>query len=71
MARAALHWTRARLAHEAGVGAATVQRFESGQVVLDASIAAIDAALVKAGVLLIAAGAAAPAGGIGVRLAAH
>ncbi|MCW6529735.1 helix-turn-helix domain-containing protein [Sphingomonas sp. MMSM20] len=72
MARAALHLSRAELATLAGLGVATVVRFESGQSVTDDSIVAMRAALEKAGVEFIPAGAAirdsGGAGGPGVRL---
>lgn len=71
MARAALHWTRARLAHEAGVGAATIQRFEGGHSVQDITVAAIEAALVQGGAVFIGPDEPSPPGGVGVRLAGN
>jgi len=47
MGRAALNWSRADLAKEAGVGVATVVRFESGVSVQDENIAAMKAAMEK------------------------
>lgn len=45
MGRAALGWSRAELAVEAGLGVATVVRFENGSAVSQDSIDAIKAAL--------------------------
>lgn len=58
------------LATKAGVGIATVKRFESGQPVQALTIEAITSALISAGIAFIAAGGASPDGGEGVRLAA-
>ena len=52
-ARELLRWDQERLAAEAGVGSATVKRFESGISVDDASVAKMTAALEKAGVVFI------------------
>jgi transcriptional regulator with XRE-family HTH domain len=41
MGRAALKWSRAELAEAAGIGVATVVRFESNQTVSDDSIMAM------------------------------
>lgn len=45
MARAALDWSRAELAEAAGIGVATVVRFETGQSVNDSNITAMRSAL--------------------------
>lgn len=45
MGRAALSWSRAELAKAAGLGVATVVRFENGQTVTADSIAAMRAAM--------------------------
>lgn len=68
MARAGLHWSRAELATAAGLGVATVVRFESGQPVQPDTITDIKAALEKAGVEFIDGGAISRKGGPGVRL---
>ena len=68
MGRAALNWSTQELAQKAGVGANTVNRFESGQ---DARISSVDkmrAAMEEAGVVFIADGETSPSGGAGVRL---
>jgi transcriptional regulator with XRE-family HTH domain len=49
MARAGIGWRAADLAKAAGVGSATVARFELGQTVDEASIAKMRAALERAG----------------------
>jgi len=49
MARAGLGWRAADLAEAAGVGSATVARFELGQTVDEVSIAKMRAALEQAG----------------------
>jgi transcriptional regulator with XRE-family HTH domain len=69
-ARALLDWSAQQLAEHAGVGVATVRRFESGSTVADASVDAMTKALVAAGISLIPAGEASPAGGAGVRITA-
>jgi transcriptional regulator with XRE-family HTH domain len=48
MARAALKWSRAELAQAAGIGVATVVRFEAGTPVNDDSVLALRHALEKA-----------------------
>lgn len=58
------------LAAAAGVGIATVKRFESGQPVQPATIEAVTSALIAAGIAFIAAGGRSVQGGAGVRLAA-
>lgn len=68
MARAALKLSATDLAGLAGVGYATVARFETAKSVQDASIAAMQAALEAAGVEFIPAGGASGDGGPGVRL---
>ncbi|WP_246806143.1 helix-turn-helix domain-containing protein [Ensifer sp. ENS10] len=68
MGRAALNWSTQELAQKAGVGANTVNRFESGQ---DARVSSVDKmrnAMEEAGVVFIADGEASAAGGPGVRL---
>lgn len=67
-ARALLDWSAQTLADHAGVGVATVRRYESGQAVAEASLTAIDAAFVSAGITLIASGDVSHDGGEGVRL---
>ena len=72
MARAALGWSLSDLAAQASLGRATVARFELGEVVADASLTALRAALERGGVEFIAAGAVVRDGrstaGAGVRL---
>lgn len=72
MARAALGWSLTDLAVGAGLGRATVARFELGEAVADTSVSAMSAALEAAGVDLIPAGAIMKpgqgSGGAGVRL---
>jgi transcriptional regulator with XRE-family HTH domain len=58
----------AELAKHAGVGIATVKRFESGQPVQPATTEAIAMALTSAGITFIAAGGRSLNGGEGVRL---
>jgi transcriptional regulator with XRE-family HTH domain len=53
MARAALGWSTQELAHEAGVGVNTVNRFENGQDARMSSVAAIRATLEAAGVIFV------------------
>lgn len=68
MARAALGWSAAELASRAGIGAATVNRFEAGQVKpIGVTLGAIQRALEEGGVLFLAAGEIVE-GGPGVRL---
>lgn len=52
MARAGLGWSAHDLADKAGIGYATVARFESGGTISDESFGKIDAALKAAGVSL-------------------
>lgn len=56
------------LAKKAGVGIATIKRFESGQSVQPATVDAVVIALTKAGVTFIAEGQVSAEGGEGVRL---
>ena len=73
MARAALKWSAADLAREAGIGYATVARFESGQQVQSDSVGVMRQALERGGVEFIAPGSVVRPGkgdaGAGVRLA--
>jgi len=69
-ARALLGWSSAALADAAGIGLATVKRFEAGDSVRDASIEAIRSALEDAGLIFVAAGEESGAGGEGVRRSA-
>lgn len=68
-ARALLDWTSADLCAAAGIGIATVKRFEGGQAINAASLNTIVAAFTAAGITFIAAGESSPAGGEGARLA--
>lgn len=72
MARAALKWSAAELAGAAGIGYATVARFEGGQAVASESVNAMERALSNAGVEFIPSGtvirAASSGAGAGVRL---
>ena len=63
-ARALLNWTSADLAENAGVGAATVRRYEAGNGVLPKATNAICDALENAGIQFIPEN----GGGAGVRL---
>ncbi len=54
MARAALNWSTADLAREAGVGSNTVNRFEAGQDARVSSVEKMRAALEAAGVIFVA-----------------
>ena len=67
-ARALLNWSTSELAKRAGIGVATVKRFEGGQPVQDNSIGAMEVAFEYAGVVLIASGAPSKAAGPGARL---
>ena len=67
-ARALLDWSAQQLADYAGVGVATVRRFESGSAVAGSSEEAMISALNAAGISFIAAGEASTNGGDGVRL---
>ena len=74
MARAALGWSLTDLAAAAGLGRATIARFELGETVAEASISAMRTALEGGGVEFIPAGAVVKPGkspsGAGVRLRA-
>lgn len=67
MARAALGWSLTNLAAQAGIGRATVARFELGEVVQQDSVTAIASAFSEAGLQLVAAGEVSKSGGQGVR----
>lgn len=67
MARAALGWSLTKLAAEAGIGRATVARFELGEVVQNESVASIVRAFEDAGLKIIAAGEVSGSAGEGVR----
>ena len=68
-ARALLNWSAAELADAAGLGSATVRRFESGQAVQAGSIETMRRALEAAGVVFIETGETSRKAGFGVRLA--
>nr|WP_210202650.1 helix-turn-helix transcriptional regulator [Sinorhizobium sp. BJ1] len=68
MGRAALNWSTQELARKSGVGANTVNRFESGQ---DARVSSVDKmrkAMEDSGVVFITEGETSAGGGPGVRL---
>ena len=67
-ARALLDWSAQELADQAGIGVATVRRFEGGSAVAFSSVEAMIVTLAAAGITFIAAGEASPNGGDGVRL---
>ena len=67
-ARALLGWSAQDLAERAGIGVATVRRFETASIVAPNSVEAMIDALRVAGISFIAAGEASPSGGDGVRL---
>lgn len=67
MARAALGWSLTKLAAAAGIGRATVARFELGEAVQSDSVTSIIRAFEEAGLQMIAAGDESLAGGEGVR----
>lgn len=66
-ARALLDWSAQELALHAGIGVATVRRFESGSAVAPASVESMAHCLTVAGITFIAAGEASAVGGEGVR----
>jgi transcriptional regulator with XRE-family HTH domain len=66
-ARALLDWTPQQLASAAGLGIATVRRFESGGIVRMPSVEAMLQALQAAGLEFIAAGGKSLDGGPGLR----
>jgi transcriptional regulator with XRE-family HTH domain len=68
-ARALLNWSAAELAVAAGLGSATVRRFESGQIVQQGSIDIMRGALERAGIVFIESGETSRRAGVGVRLA--
>jgi len=68
MARAALGWSLADLANKAGVGRATVARFELGETVHPETVQKLIGAFVAYGVLLLEPGGKSHSGGAGVRL---
>lgn len=68
MARAAIGWSTDKLAAEAKVGRATIQRFEQGGDARQSSLDAIRATLEDAGVEFIATGQNSSGGGPGIRL---
>ena len=69
MARAALEWNASQLAESAGVGVATVNRFERGGVVTtEETVTKLRAALEGAGVEFIPEGSYQGDGGAGARL---
>lgn len=74
MARAALRWSAADLASKAGVGYATVARYEAGGVAADSTVKALATALEAGGVEFIPGGSKATPGGTatgpGIRLRA-
>lgn len=63
-----LGWSANQLAEVAGLGIATVKRFETGQPVQEASVAAIQGALDGSGIEFLDAGAMSRKGGAGVRM---
>ncbi|MCB4861113.1 helix-turn-helix domain-containing protein [Sphingobium sp. PNB] len=66
-ARGLLGWSADDLAKAAGVGVATVRRFETGEPMREASVEAIRRTLEGAGLLFLAAGSSGGKGGEGVR----
>lgn len=68
-ARALLGWSTMALADAAGLGIATVRRFETANPVAQSSVATMQKALERAGVVFLDADQPSPPGGAGVRLA--
>lgn len=68
-ARALLNWSAAELADAAGLGSATVRRFESGQAVQAGSVESMRRALEAAGLVFVETGETSRRAGFGVRLA--
>jgi transcriptional regulator with XRE-family HTH domain len=68
MARAALGWRGADLAAKAGVGTATVARFELGNPVASDSLRLMMDAFEQAGIVLVGENEVSKRGGYGVRL---
>lgn len=66
-ARSLLGWTAEELAHAAGLGVATVRRFELGTPARQSSVDAMVKALEAAGLEFIAVGGSSIGGGAGVR----
>ncbi|WP_246848418.1 helix-turn-helix domain-containing protein [Sphingomonas beigongshangi] len=66
-ARALLNWSAQELAQHAGIGVATVRRFESGSAVAPTSVESMARCLTIAGIAFIGAGEASAGGGEGVR----
>jgi hypothetical protein len=62
-----LDWSAQKLGDQAGIGVATVRRFETGSSILEASMAALKVALEEAGITFVADGQASQGGGAGVR----
>ena len=69
--RALLKWSAKDLAREAGIGIATVQRFEAGGDALQSSVDAMRSAMEKAGLEFIGPGQRSEGGGGGVRRASE
>ena len=69
--RALLGWSAQELAAAAGLGLASVKRFESGQLVQPATVQALRNAVEAAGLVLLYAGDRSHSGGEGVRRAAR
>jgi transcriptional regulator with XRE-family HTH domain len=67
-ARALLNWSAQDLAKAAGLGVASVRRFEGGEPVQGDTVGKISVAFEYAGVVLIASGAPSKAAGPGARL---
>ncbi len=67
-ARVLLDMAAIDLAEGAGVGIATIKRFESGQAVKPATVERLATHLTTAGVIFISAGEASTSGNAGVRL---
>jgi transcriptional regulator with XRE-family HTH domain len=65
MARAALNWSAKKLGEKAGVGLATIMRFEGGTGVTTTTLGKLEKSLEKGGVIFIPRDA---SGGPGVRL---
>lgn len=68
MARAALNWSNADLAHAAKVGVNTVSRFEQGTDGRRSSVEAMQRAFEDVGVVFVARGEVSSTGGAGVRV---
>ncbi|OMJ31748.1 hypothetical protein BSZ14_12100 [Sphingomonas sp. Sph1(2015)] len=68
-ARSLLGWSAQELADHAGIGVATVRRYEGGSPIADISLHAMSGAFTGAGVALIDTDQKSTTGGVGVRLA--